>query len=246
VNELRLARRRDLGDLFRDSLSIYTRHFWTFVALSAVVVVPASLIVSGIGLQELTGSYDSSPTVAETTVPTLVSFLVVAPLVTAICIYALRHVAEGRSPGAGESIVAGFEAFAPVFFAVLLMAAGIALGLLLFIVPGVYVAVRWFFVPQAVVLGDARGTAALADSYRAVEGFWWRTFALVVLAQIAVAIPALALAAPFVAISEGTDRAVWALIGSMVAETITTPFAALFSTLLWYDLRARGAEPSPA
>jgi hypothetical protein len=241
VNELRLARPRDVGALFRDSLVVYTSHFWTFVALSAVVVVPASLVVSGIGLEEVTGSYDRSPSLAEALVPTLVSFVVVTPLVTAICIYALRHVADGDSPGAGESIVAGFEAFAPIFFAVLLMAAGIALGLLLFIIPGVYVAVRWFFVPQAVVLENARGAEALAASYRTVEGSWWRTFALVVLAQIAVAIPALALTAPFVAISESTDRAVWALLGSIAAETLTTPFQALFSTLLWFDLRARGA-----
>jgi hypothetical protein len=240
VNELRLARPRDVGDLFRDSIGVYLRHFWTFLALSAVVVVPASLVVSGIGLEELTGSYDSSPSLADATVPTLVSFLVVAPLVTAICIYALRHVAEGRAPRAGESIVAGFEAFAPIFLAVLLMAAGIALGLLLFVIPGVYVAVRWFFVPQAVVLEGARGAEALAASYRTVEGSWWRTFALVILAQIAIAIPAVVLAAPFMAIAESTDRAVWALSGSIVAETVTTPFQAIFSTLLWFDLRARG------
>jgi hypothetical protein len=44
---------------------------------------------------------------------------------------------------------------------------------------------------------------------------------------------------PFTAAADSSDRALWALIGQIVAGTLTQPFAALYSTLLWYDLRAR-------
>lgn len=240
---LELSRPRDVPALLGDSLAVYRRNAGTFLALAAAVVVPVELVVQGIGLERLTAPYDESPSPAEAAVAAVVGLLVVAPLVTAICIHALRGVAAGGSPGARESIVAGFEAFTPIFLAVLLAAAGIALGLAALIIPGVYLAVRWYFVPQAVVLEGARGPGALARSGRAVTGFWWRTLGLVLLANVAALIPAALLSAPFTAIAESSDRAAWALAGSMAAEIVTAPFVALFSTLVWFDLGARRQRP---
>jgi len=230
-----------VGGLFRDSLAVYGRHWWLFVALSAAVVVPAELIVEGIGMDMLTSSYDNSPTIAETAIPTVVEFLVVTPIIAAICIHALHSIAEGQRPSPGQVLVAGFEAFTPLFAAVLLAAIGIAVGFVALIVPGVFLAVRWYFVPQAVVIDGARGRPALSRSGELVDGFWWRTFGLVVLANLAVAVPGFVLLAPFSSIADSTDRAVWALVGSAVTTSVTTPFVALFSTLLYYELRARKA-----
>ena len=238
---IELERPRDAGALLRDSLGIYLRHFWTFLALGALVVVPAELIVSGVGMAELTARYDSSPSVAEAVIPAVVSYLVVAPLITAICVYALRSVAAGGSPGAGEAIVKGFEQFSPIFFAVLLAALGILVGAVL-IVPSVYLFVRWYFVPQAVVLEGAQGASALRASGRLVQGSWWRTLGLIVLVNLLALLASIVLVAPFTAAADSADRAVWALIGQIVASSVAQPFGALYSTLLYFDLRQRGRE----
>jgi hypothetical protein len=237
---IRLEQPRDVRALLRDSFNVYLRHFGTFLALGALVVVPSQVIVGGIGLEQLSADYDdTSPTWAETSIAAAVAFLVVAPLITAICVHALRSVAAGGSPGAREAIVNGFESFAPIFFAVLLAAAGIALGLLLFVVPGVYLFVRWYFVPQAVVLEGARNAAALRASTRLVAGAWWRTFGLVLLVNVLIALAIFVLGAPFTVLADQTDRALWALSGNIVATAVTQPFIALFSTFLYYDLRER-------
>jgi hypothetical protein len=235
---IELERRRDAGALLRDSFVVYLRHFWAFLALAALVVVPAELIVSGIGLKQLTESYDSSPTLAEALIPALVSYLVVGPLITAICVHALRSVAAGGSPGAREAIVNGFEAFSPIFFAVVLAALGVLVGAVL-ILPGIYLFVRWYFVPQAVVIERAQGTAALRASGRLVDGEWWRTFGLVVLVNVVALVIAVLFGAPFTAIASGTNRAFWGLVGEIAASIFTQPFAALYSTFLYYDLRER-------
>lgn len=235
---IELERSRDARALLRDSFHVYIRHFWTFLALAALVVVPAEVVVGGVGLEQLTSDYDASPGWAATAAPAAVSYLVVGPLVTAICVHALRSVAEGGSPGAREAAVNGFESFTPIFFAVLVAAAGILLGALL-ILPGIYLFVRWYFVPQAVVLEGARGVGALRASGRLVEGSWWRTLGLVILVNVAALLIALVVGAPFTAGAEASDRAVWALVGQIVANVVTQPFAALFSTLLYYDLRQR-------
>jgi Membrane domain of glycerophosphoryl diester phosphodiesterase len=235
---IELERQRDAGALLRDSLGVYLGHFWTFLALGALVVVPSELIVNGVGLNQLTGGYDSSVTFADTAIPAVVSYLVVAPLITAICVYALQSVAAGGSTGAREAIVKGFEQFSPIFFAVLLAALGILLGAVL-ILPGLYLFVRWYFVPQAVVLENTHGAAALRSSARIVKGFWWRTFGLIVLVNVLALIVVIILGSPFTAAADRADRAVWALVGEIIASSVVQPFGALYSTLLYFDLRAR-------
>jgi hypothetical protein len=239
VNQLQLQQPRDVGGLFGDSLRVFISHAWLFILLSAAVVIPVEIIVEGIGLEMLTSSYDESPPLAESIAPSVVGFLVVTPIITAISIYALQSIAEGQRPSAGQVFVAGFEAFTPLFGAVLLAAIGIALGFVALFVPGVYLLIRWYFVPQAVVIEGARGPAALSRSSEIVQGSWWRTLGLVVLANVAVAIPALLLLAPFNAIASSTDQAVWALVGTILATSVTTPFVALYSTFLYYDLLTR-------
>jgi len=239
VNQLQLQQPRDVGGLFGDSLRVFISHAWLFILLSAAVVIPVEIIVEGIGLEMLTSSYDESPPLAESIAPSVVGFLVVTPIITAISIYALQSIAEGQRPSAGQVFVAGFEAFTPLFGAVLLAAIGIALGFVALFLPGVYLLIRWYFVPQAVVIEGARGPAALSRSSEIVQGSWWRTLGLVVLANVAVAIPALLLLAPFNAIAASTDQAVWALVGTILATSVTTPFVALYSTFLYYDLLTR-------
>jgi hypothetical protein len=245
VSGFELARPRGISALFADAIGVYRRHLGTFLALSAAIVVPVHLVVDGVGLEELTGPYESSPSVAETALPTAVSFLVVAPLIGAICIHAIHASAAGTPPRAREALQSGLDAFAPIFFAVVLAGIGIALGLVLLIVPGVFLAVRWYFVPQAVMIDGARGTRALDRSGELVRGLWWRTFGLLVAANLAAVIPGLVLVTPFEAIASSADREVWSLVGTVATETITAPFVALFSTLLYYDLvaRRRGALP---
>jgi hypothetical protein len=241
VTTLELRQERDVGALFRDALSVLRAHALLFIALSAAVVIPAALIVEGIGLEMLTGSYDESPPLVQLAIPTAVEFLVVTPIIAAICIYALHQIAAGDNPSAGQVFVAGFEAFTPLFGAVALAVAGIVLGFLALIVPGIYLTIRWYFVPQTVVVEGARGPVALSRSGLLVEGFWWRTFGLVVLANLATTIFGLFVTAPFTAIAESTDRAIWALVGSAVTTSIAAPFVAIYSTLLYYDLLARRA-----
>jgi hypothetical protein len=236
---LQLRQPRDVGALYRDSLRVFLRHARLFILLSAAVVIPVEVAVEGIGLEMLTSSYDESPPIVESAVPTVVSFLVMTPIITAICIYALHSIAEGERTSPGQVFVAGFEAFTPLFGAVVLAALGIALGFLALIVPGVYLAVRWYFVPQTVVIEGAREAGALRASGRLVAGAWWRTFGMVLLVNLLALLAAVLLGFPFTAAAEGTDRAVWALAGQIVAATVTQPFAALFATLLYFDLRER-------
>jgi hypothetical protein len=238
---LELARPRELGDLLGDAINIYFRHFPTVLAIAAAIVVPVQLIVAGIGLEELTSSYRENDTRAELILPTVVSFLVVAPLIAAATIHVLQQLAAGERPRAGRAIQASLDLFTPVFLAVLLAGAGIALGLILLIIPGIYLAVRLLFVPQSVVIDNASGPDALRHSWDVSRGFWWRTFLVILLANLIAFLPGLIIVSPLESLAESADRQAISLVGMILTETLTAPFVALVSTLLFFDLKARSS-----
>lgn len=241
---LDLLRPRDIGGLFGDAFTAYVRNFGAFLAIGTAVVVPVELIVSGIGLGELSGGYDPTNTGATTAVLIAQSYLLIGPLMTAMVIHALLAVADGRRPNVRLAITSGLEAFRPIFLAVLIAAVGVAAGFLLLILPGIWLLVRWYFVPQAVVVDGRRSVTALERSAELVRGSWWRVFGLVIFATLATDIPGTLIQLPFNAWASSADSSAIALVGAIVASAIAAPFEALMLTLLYFDLLARRSLPA--
>jgi hypothetical protein len=236
---LELARERDLSALLSDTVGVMRDHPGPLLLLAAAIVVPVELIVSGIGLERLTADYRPHPGRAEQLIPTILGFFVIAPLIGAAVIQLLREVSTGQRPGTARCLQAGLDAFAPLFLAVVIMAAGVAIGLAALLLPGIYLLVRWFFVTQTVVIEDKRGFDALGRSGDLVRDSWWRVFGIVIVSQLVAAVPAILISLPMEALAKSADREVFGLAGDILASVVTAPFVAILTTLLFYDLRAR-------
>jgi hypothetical protein len=241
---LELLRPRDIGGLFRDSFNTYAGNFPAFLALSVVVVVPVQLVVSGLGLGQLRGGYSTALSRGTGVVLVAETYLLIIPLVTAMVVHALLVVADGGRPKPGAAILNGLEAFTPVFLAVVLAAAGVVGGFILFIVPGVWLLVRWYFAPQAVVLDGRHGMGALQRSAELVTGTWWRVAGITLLVGISVAIASQRVELPFEVWAKAADSKAIQLVGEIVASVVTAPFQALMLTLLYFDLLARRSLPA--
>lgn len=236
---LELERPRDLSELFGGAWRFYRSRFRLVAGLAAAVVVPVNLIVLGIGLEQLTSDYDGSTGPAETAIAAFVTNFVTTPLIAAMVVLAMLELSAGGTPTPGATLQRALEVFPAVFFALLIMLAGILLGLILLIVPGIYVAVRWYFVTQSVVVDGVRGAAALRRSWELVAGNWWRVLAIGVVSAVVVAVAGVLLVAPFEVAAVSADHALPSLVGRMFAETLATPFGVLILTLLYFDLRWR-------
>jgi hypothetical protein len=241
---LDLLRPRDTGGLFRDAFGSYFRNFAAFIAIGAAVVVPVQLVVSGIGLGQLSGGYQRTSTEAAVGVLLAENYLLIVPLITAMVIHALLAVADGRRPKPAQAIMSGLEAFRPIFVAVLLGAAGAIIGFIVLILPGIWLAVRWYFAPQAVVVDGRRNMGALERSAELVTGSWWRVFGVIILATLAAGIPGTILEIPFNAWASSADSSAISLVGQIVASALTVPLQALILTLLYFDLLARRSLPA--
>lgn len=236
---LDLRRPRDVGGLIGDGFSLYFREFGTFFPIAVAVVVPVDLIVGGIGLGQFTADYDASPSLGENLIPIFTQFLVVAPLLTAMCIYVLLDVTEGRKPSAASAIQRGLDVFAPLLLVMLMYAAGVTLGMLALIVPGVYLLVRLSFSIQAVVVDKRRGVEALQRSSDLVQGKWLRVCGITLAANLLVGGLSAVVGAPLIAVAASTDTAVYGLIGQMLGGVLFAPAGALITTLLYFDQRLR-------
>ena len=239
---LDLKRPRDIGALITDGFGTYFRNFGTFIAIAAAVVVPVHLIVCSIGLSQLTSGYDDSPGAAEQLIPTIADLLVAAPLVTAMCIFAMLDLADGNRPRLGSTIQRGLDVFAPLLLVVLMYAAAVAAGLFALIIPGIYLFVRLAFVIQATVVDGLRSTDALRRSWVLVEGSWWRVFGITLVVNFLLAGAASIIALPFTRAAESADSAALQLAGTVVGGLLTVAPAAVISTLLYFDVRARKGD----
>ncbi len=245
-----LSRPRDLGALLADSAAIYRKHFWTFLAIAAVVVVPVNAIVLGLGLGEFTGGYDSSTGLdgknpASAYVPVVVQLLVIGPLVAAMALNALLEISAGRKPRAIQSIQAGLDAFAPVFWPVL-----IALAIEILTIPTVVIPLlllfRLYLVPQVVVMEGKRGTDALRGSWERTRGFTWRVIGAVLVVQLAFQIIGGLVATPLYAVAKSADSEALSLAGGTLGQTLAVAPIGIFAALLYFDLGARRRQAPDA
>lgn len=243
---MKLVQDRSLGQLLDASFALYKEHLRLFLLLAVGVVVPVDLIVSGIGLGQLTAGYDDSPALSEALIPGAVSALVTVPLITAMQVRAILAIEQGRTPTAGEAAREGLDIFAPVLLVVLMVGAAVVLGLFALIVPGIYFITHLAVATQVVAIEGATGADALRRSFALVRGnAWWVLGVIVVVNLLAGVVGGLA-TLPAVGIAESSDSALPLLIAAVVVEPFTLSFQALATTVLYFTLIARSTGVGPA
>jgi hypothetical protein len=236
-----LRRPRDVGALIGDAFAIYFREFRTFFVIALAVVMPVNVIVEGVGLGHLTADYDPSPGPAENLIPIISSFLLVAPLVNAMCIYALLDLADGERPSAWASIQRGLDVFAPLLVVMLLYAGAVILGAFALIIGAIVAFVFFGFCIQTAVVESKRGTDALRRSWQLVRPGWVRVAGVTILANLLVGLLSAVVGAPFLGAADSSGSAVYQLVGTTLGGVLFAPPAALIITLLYFDQRVRTA-----
>lgn len=107
------------------------------------------------------------------------------------------------------------------------------------LIPGVlavYVAIRWAFVPYAVLIERVETWAALDRSAELVRWSWWRTLGIIVAVSFVVLGPLL-----LAQTAIGAHPFVEATV-SAAASALIHPYSVAAQLLLYYDLSARKAD----
>jgi hypothetical protein len=214
----------DPTQILASTWAVYRDQWRRLLPIAAVVYVPIAALGAGLAVAGWPGR------VATGLLTTAAMFAVPGALARAVEVYR-----AGGQPRVTETLGSAAQRLGPLLAAGLLAAAGVLLGLLLLIVPGL-VLLTWWLVLAPVIIIEGRGTLeAFGRSRELVEGHGWPVFGVVVLTTLVL----LAFGAGF-----GLALAQTPLPGPLqtalaigVGDTLAAPFAAVAWTLTYFALR---------
>ena len=250
-----------IGEMVDGALRLYRTNFLTLIKISGAVLVPLGLIqliaTVMVGPVDFNAFVDIDPnaTAAEQLAPLiplytalgLTSLLTLAGtvLVQGASITVFAQVYQGVEPDWKASLGTGAKRFVALAVSTFLLSLGSGLGLILCIVPGVFLFTTWSVSPAALVAEQKGPVAALSRSYQLVRGRFWPVFGAIVLSyllysvasQIVSAIASVITIA--VSVNTGTFSFVPTVVGSIIVSVLAAPFLAAMITIIYFDLRVR-------
>lgn len=249
--------------LFRDSLALtgLTIAFYVVLALTmALLFLVALLFVGDPGeiLRQITqggGQAQSIPIDPDAEAPMVILFIVWIPffifvygLFYAFIIERAMQKSLGVSAGFRETFRRSIRAALPLvgvgFIATILF----YLGLVLLIIPGIFVAIILCLSPAATVVERAGVFGGLARSAELTKGQRWRIFALLVIFLLVSTIPPYVVLFLFGAVGAllgPIGLGILSFIGALIATVYGAVLPPLYLTVMYHDLRLAKEGWSP-
>jgi hypothetical protein len=251
VAPLRVARRRRWGQILRASARMYVRHAPLFLGLGALFI-PLGIIVSlvqaavlgGFGLLGVDASGKSAGAL----------LLLVAAIGATLALFGLALL-QGATTRALARIDAGerigpltayrltLEKVWPLLPAVAVaVVAGLSLVATGVLIPiAVWLAVRWSFLAQTIMLEDEDARGSLRRSGRLVRGRWLRVASLVGVGALLALLAGPLLGALLILLA-GAPLALMNILAGVV-YALAMPLVALVTSYVYFDARARSELP---
>jgi hypothetical protein len=175
--------------------------------------------------------------------------VVLAALVSLVALFwlqaslvkAVEDIRDGRADlSLGETFSAAREHLGAVVVAGILAGLGVAVGLILLIVPGLILLTWWCVIIPAIVLENRSAGESFSRSRELVRGYGWNVFGVIVLVVLLLIGFQIVLSIILSPLAEWLES----FVSQIVSGTLTAPFIAIVLTLLYFRLRA--AKEAPA
>jgi hypothetical protein len=152
---------------------------------------------------------------------------------------------DAGSDGAFPAFASVWERVQPRILALIgtsiLAGLGVALGLILLVVPGLILLTWWALIAPIVLLEGESGTTALGRSRELIRGNAWVVFFATIVVAIIVGIAGAIIGGIVGALVPGTAGAA---ASSFASNTVTMPLSALVAWVIYRELQPAGADPS--
>jgi len=245
IGFLFVAKRQEIGDAF----GIYRAHLNTFLGIG-LLTIPIGIIFNGLAI--LAREYPPAEWVVKWFNDTASARLAAAAivggfqqvtmvlLVSPPVIEAVRMIRAGEEPGIRQSFRTSYRRIWTIALAILII--GVVLGALAVLIIGIpialWLAVRWQFFGQAVILEDVRSArSALRQSRETVRGRWWQALGDSLVFQIIALLPGPFIGALLMLL--GKTSVQFANAFSSVVFAITVPVSIIGLTIAYQRYRDR-------
>jgi hypothetical protein len=240
-----------IGEILDVAIKITTRHWWTLARVVLVVVVPVQVLSALIDLSASEGLVTGDGVLEDDEVGPFVAAvassvvlgLLAQTVATGACFKTVADAYLGRVPSWRRSLAETFRRLHSIVWVSILVYVLGFLGLLALIIPGIWLFISWTVAVPALLTEGVKGRRALGRSFRLVRGFWWRTFAIVLVSLILAGIVEAAITGALTGLVFTSDSDLVAVVAtglaSLLAGALTTPFVAAVTIVLYVDLRVR-------
>ena len=255
-----------VGEILDVGIKVYTRNAKTLFKLVALVIIPVQIIgvliiISTIPDALATGTQNpfqvdpNAPVpefdggeflvyIAGTMVVALLGFISTT-IATGACFKAVSDAYLGQEPEWRPSLRFAFGHLRSLLWVVFISSIATGFGLLLCLVPGIWLAIIWAVAIPALLTEGVRGTKALGRSFNLVQPRFWPVCAVVVISYLIRTVLSSAIGGGVVALTF-TDigenvflTQVLSGAAGALAAIIATPFQAAVIAVLYFDLRVR-------
>lgn len=222
-----------VGDILGDTWELYRKHFGHFIPIALIYF----LILSGITLL-LTLALGWIGALLSAFVSVVGAFWLQGTLVEAIA-----DVRDGRADlSIGDTFGRARPHIWRLLGAGLLAGIGIAIGLILLVVPGLILLTWWSLIIPLIVLEGVAVMDSFGRSRELVRGHGWTVFGVLIVAGLLLIAASIVISLIFVWLP-GEFRS---YISSVVSNTLLIPFGAIAVTLMYFKLARADAGVEPA
>ena len=212
--------------MLSEAWGLYKRH-WKHLLLIAFVVYAGVAVIQALLALVLV---DWLAGLIGVLISLIATFWLQAALVKAV-----EDVRDGRADlTLTETFARMWPRVGAVAVASILALLGIALGLILLVVPGLVLITWWVLIVPVIVLENASSADSFGRSRELVRGYGWNVFGVIVLTVLLLI--AVSIVLSLILLGIGND-AVRNFISRILSGTLTAPFIACAWTLLYFRLR---------
>jgi len=219
-----------IGPLFTRSWSIYTANFVAFTLVAIVIALP----------HQFGGDAETVGGAVRSFVAGIVG-VILEFLGQAVILYGAFQAMRGRPVVIGDAVRRGFARFLSIVGVSILVSLGVFVGLILFIIPGIILALRWSVALPACVVENLGPIAAMRRSADLTKGHRWQIFGLfvliIVVAIIAFAVIGALVGMGLLAAPETLGRLVLLGIVTVIITAIVTAYFNVVAAMIYHDLR---------
>ena len=221
-----------IGSVLGEAWALYTRFFVRFFVLAAVVFLITNL--AGAVLFEAIGT-DTTLAAALVAVAATAVIVVGTYWLQGALVFAVQDARDGSFDASNDEILHKVRPFlGTLVLASILAGFGIALGVLLLVVPGLVLLTWWALITPVVVLERKGVGDAFGRSRELVRGSGWTVFGVMLITTLLSTVGAGALSVLLGFLPAFLEQ--W--LGGTIAGAIVAPFTAIAVTLMYFQLTA--------
>ena len=218
-----------IGRCFTRTFNVLTRHFLMFSAVMAVAAAPSVALIG------VVPTINSSNSLRAGVIVLVATFLsgILGILGQAVVVHGAFQDMRHRPVDFTESLKVGLSRFFPVLGLAILVMLGMWLGFMLLIIPGLILMVRWYIAAPACVVERIGPRASMKRSAELTKGHRWKVFGAIILLYMGAGIATQVVTTSFTTMG----GPMLGLAGSLIAQSITGAFVAIFVVVTYYELR---------